>query len=463
MNTELWDKIEVFDLDQPISEYGFSTRLANENLWTKNFTQKAITEYKKFMYLAATSGYLVSPSEIVDVVWHQHLIFTQSYAAFCKVLGKNIQHIPSTHNHGEAAKFIQAKERTAKLYDEAFGVQPGDIWNCDSINETLALKRMKFDTGSCIVLIVFLLVVAGFLLFNVLRPVYASINNPGFLAWYVAFVIIAPVFLANYNHVKFKNLLYQLPKHAFIYNLAPLELIYLQTGKLSSAIHAVTNMLIKENKLGISNNKTIQLKYNREVSTIEDFTIMEEVKLYRQVDYPLLVKSVVSKPFFVNIASSVKAFKKYFLQTQAFAKIFLFNLVILALIFWIGVLRFATGIVRERPVLFIGITLAVTLVVFTIFLVWSYNYFFKVTVPQFYKETILPGTDTLHNWQWQYFLHSAAAITPLFLPLVTMAEIKQRDSSSDSGGCGGGSCGGGSCGGGSCGGGGGCGGCGGGD
>ncbi|MEZ4985367.1 MAG: hypothetical protein R2795_10080 [Saprospiraceae bacterium] len=57
MNQELWDKILAFDFDNPPSEYGFSTRLANENFWTREFTDQAILEYKKFMYLAATSFY----------------------------------------------------------------------------------------------------------------------------------------------------------------------------------------------------------------------------------------------------------------------------------------------------------------------------------------------------------------------------------------------------------------------
>jgi hypothetical protein len=79
MNAQLWNKIEAFDFDNPPGEYGFSTRLAHENFWTRNFTKQAMLEYKKFMYLAATSDLMVSPSEIVDTVWHQHLIFTQSY------------------------------------------------------------------------------------------------------------------------------------------------------------------------------------------------------------------------------------------------------------------------------------------------------------------------------------------------------------------------------------------------
>ena len=91
MNTQLWNEIEKFDLDNPNDEYGFSTRLAFENSWTIYFTKMAILEYKKFMYLAATSNEMVSPSEIVDIVWHQHLIFTQSYKEFCDILGKKIE------------------------------------------------------------------------------------------------------------------------------------------------------------------------------------------------------------------------------------------------------------------------------------------------------------------------------------------------------------------------------------
>jgi hypothetical protein len=41
MDQELWKKIERYDLDHPLSEYGFSTRLARENYWTKNFTTRA--------------------------------------------------------------------------------------------------------------------------------------------------------------------------------------------------------------------------------------------------------------------------------------------------------------------------------------------------------------------------------------------------------------------------------------
>ena len=144
MNQELWDKILLFDFDNPPSAYGFSTKLAKENFWTIEFTKQAILEYKKFMYLATTSNFMVSPSEIVDVVWHQHLIFTQSYQDFCSILGKQIQHIPSTHNKEDFEKFKQAKERTIQFYERDFGMQPKNIWTYKDMFESLHLDKAKF-------------------------------------------------------------------------------------------------------------------------------------------------------------------------------------------------------------------------------------------------------------------------------------------------------------------------------
>src|SRR5688500_7126464 len=131
MDDPLWNRLLAFDLDAPMSEYGFSTRLARENYWTKNFTAKAILEYKKFMYLAGTSDLMVSPSEVIDVVWHQHLTFTQSYAEFCAILGKQVQHVPSTRRKEDFEKFRSAKERTGKLYNKLFGEQPDEHARCD--------------------------------------------------------------------------------------------------------------------------------------------------------------------------------------------------------------------------------------------------------------------------------------------------------------------------------------------
>jgi hypothetical protein len=93
------------------------------------------------MYLAATSDFMVSPSEIIDIFWHQHLIFTQSYQDFCNILGKRIQHIPSTHNKEDFEKFRQAKERTIKFYERDFGKQPKNIWGLTVCLKVLTWKK----------------------------------------------------------------------------------------------------------------------------------------------------------------------------------------------------------------------------------------------------------------------------------------------------------------------------------
>ena len=75
----LYENLQNFALDTEGAQYKFSDRLARENGWTRSFTQAAIAEYKKFIYLAATSTTPVSPSDVVDQVWHQHLTYTRSY------------------------------------------------------------------------------------------------------------------------------------------------------------------------------------------------------------------------------------------------------------------------------------------------------------------------------------------------------------------------------------------------
>ncbi|MDB5012782.1 MAG: hypothetical protein JWQ25_984, partial [Daejeonella sp.] len=160
---------------------GFTTRLARENNWTLNFTNGALVEYKKFMYLAATADLMVSPSEIVDVVWHQHLIFSQLYNEFCNLIEKRIEHVPSTHNKQDYEKFALAKERTNKLYVSEFGEQPEEYWNFPDIYAPLALEKAKYKIRTFVLLGILGLVLAVAPFYFVLRYLYPHIDNPTFM------------------------------------------------------------------------------------------------------------------------------------------------------------------------------------------------------------------------------------------------------------------------------------------
>src|SRR3954463_4172218 len=128
---DLLRRTRDFRFDPPASTYAFAERLAKENGWTRSFTERAIAEYRRFAYLAAAAGHPVSPPEVVDQVWHLHLIYTRSYwDGFCgKVLRMPLHHEPSIGGSAERTKFADWYAQTLASYRAHFGTPPpADIW-----------------------------------------------------------------------------------------------------------------------------------------------------------------------------------------------------------------------------------------------------------------------------------------------------------------------------------------------
>lgn len=133
-NEILWERLQGFSLDHPNAIFPFSKKLAKEENWTLEFTHKAIEEYKKFVYLCCISPNGASPSEVVDKVWHLHLIYTQNYwEVFCpKILKQNLHHHPSQGGFEEKNKHQNWFAETLENYKEIFSQEPPeDIWNND--------------------------------------------------------------------------------------------------------------------------------------------------------------------------------------------------------------------------------------------------------------------------------------------------------------------------------------------
>ena len=105
-NDPLWNRLQEFSLDESSVDFPFSKKLAKEENWTETFTRKAIDEYKKFAYLCCKLPNGASPSEIIDKVWHMHLIYTQNYwEEFCpEVLQQKLHHQPSKGGENENEK-----------------------------------------------------------------------------------------------------------------------------------------------------------------------------------------------------------------------------------------------------------------------------------------------------------------------------------------------------------------------
>lgn len=119
-NFPLFKKISDFQIDEPNIEKPFSMRLAQENEWTKEYTLQAIDAYKKYMYLAVVAKHNVTPSAVIDKVWHQHILYTKSYLDWCEnTLGRFIHHTPSTGQQ-QSEKYRLAYTKTKELYEKTF-------------------------------------------------------------------------------------------------------------------------------------------------------------------------------------------------------------------------------------------------------------------------------------------------------------------------------------------------------
>lgn len=455
MDHALWNAIQAFDLDHPVSEYGFSTRLAKENGWTINFTAGAVLEYKKFMYLAATSGSMVSPSPIVDVVWHQHLIFTKSYQAFCTVLGKKIEHIPSTHHRLEADKFERAKAHTQQQYQAVFGKQPTAYWLGHSMLDSLPLPPPKTSLNLTFLagFAVFCLLLAAN--FYLLRPVYASIDNPWFLIGLLLLTGIAVVLLGEYNVKQWRALVDSWNKDSFLFHLTPMELIYLDKGKLADVVHGVVNRLVIERKIAVEPDNQLKSNHTGEYANTWDYTVLDLLAHHKKLFYPVLLRSCLVKPVFTNVQNSVETIKRHLLKSAGYWKVLLVNMMVLSGLLLLGMSRLLIGMSRDKPVLFLTIALIGLVIVSIFWLINVQNGFLGNIIPQYtLAETLKQDPKATRDPSWSYYQGGNAALAASFLPLVGYVNRNENNSAGSCGSSCGSSCGGGGDGGG-------CGGCGG--
>ncbi|MCI0366147.1 MAG: hypothetical protein L0219_19985 [Phycisphaerales bacterium] len=128
---ELWSRIEAFKIEDGKPRFGFLDRLTRENNWSLEFARSALAEYKRFVFLAVAAGHPVTPSEVVDSVWHLHLKYTRSYwERLCQdVLQQPLHHDPASGAADEDGKFADQYRRTLESYERMCGAPPpAAVW-----------------------------------------------------------------------------------------------------------------------------------------------------------------------------------------------------------------------------------------------------------------------------------------------------------------------------------------------
>ncbi|MGJ8652520.1 MAG: glycine-rich domain-containing protein [Opitutaceae bacterium] len=147
-HADLWQRISLFQFDPPGTKRTFSQRLAVENGWTANFTDRVIEEYRRFLFLSVVTDHIVTPAEEVDQVWHMHICYTKSYwQELCQeVLGRPLHHNPSLGGDKEFSKYRQCYLDTLESYESCFGsAAPIDIWpTVDKRFEASDYKRVDY-------------------------------------------------------------------------------------------------------------------------------------------------------------------------------------------------------------------------------------------------------------------------------------------------------------------------------
>ncbi|MEM9017343.1 MAG: hypothetical protein AAGC68_10035 [Verrucomicrobiota bacterium] len=151
---ELWARLEGFAFDNPEAEFSFSRRLSQESGWSLKFAERVIGEYRKFLFLAATSDQPVTPSDEVDQAWHLHLCYSRSYwENLCRdTLGRPLHHGPTRGGCREANKFREWYGRTLRQYEKAFGERPPrEYW--PSVEDRFADRNwVRVDRATHVVL-----------------------------------------------------------------------------------------------------------------------------------------------------------------------------------------------------------------------------------------------------------------------------------------------------------------------
>ncbi len=83
----------------------------------EEFVSTGLREVIRFMNLIAFKNEVLTPSRVVDDLWHEFILFTRLYGAFCQdYFGRMIHHQPG----GTEKQNLKQYKRTLDLYKEYF-------------------------------------------------------------------------------------------------------------------------------------------------------------------------------------------------------------------------------------------------------------------------------------------------------------------------------------------------------
>lgn len=151
----LWHRLERHQIGPADASLTFTDRLARENRWSPQHAARVVTEYKRFCYLACTTGREVTPSDAVDQAWHLHLTYSRDYwQVFCpKVLRADLHHGPTAGTKADRARYYEQYAATLTAYEHAFDTPPPvEVWPDAKRRFTIDPRAFRVNPGDAIVI-----------------------------------------------------------------------------------------------------------------------------------------------------------------------------------------------------------------------------------------------------------------------------------------------------------------------
>jgi hypothetical protein len=126
---DLWRRIEQHDFE-PDATLNFTRRLARDHGWSLADARAAVDAYRRFCFLAVVSPTPVTPSEIVDETWHQHLIYSRDYwMVWCgERLQAPLHHDPTPGGPEAQMTYRRQYAETLALHERFFGPPSPELW-----------------------------------------------------------------------------------------------------------------------------------------------------------------------------------------------------------------------------------------------------------------------------------------------------------------------------------------------
>lgn len=102
-------------------------------------SEELIQELIKYFIVIEKSTQMTSPSYIIDLAWHELILFTRFYEHFCvNHFNKFIHHTPSENENVEIYQY------TLNQYNSLFGIPSKEIWT-----PTTKMDWESINCGAC--------------------------------------------------------------------------------------------------------------------------------------------------------------------------------------------------------------------------------------------------------------------------------------------------------------------------